>query len=80
MSQAFDEFTKSLQVVLDTRQIKCFNTEEQKMSEEVNKKFKSWKGKPSMIWKSIQSFHSVEHYKFKLKDLQFQVEMCKVDG
>ena len=53
-------------------QTKCFDTKAQKQSDEVNKKFKSWKSKPSMIWTSIQKFHS-EHSKFKLKDIQFQI-------
>ena len=72
LSEQVDEFTTSIQDILQSKQTKCFDVEEQRLSDEVNKKFQFWKSKPSMIWTSIQKFHS-EHSKFKLKDIQFQV-------
>ena len=72
LSKQVDEFTKSIQDIIQTKQTKCFNAAAKKHSDEVNKKFKFWKSKPTMIWTSIQKFHS-EHHKFKLKNIQFQI-------
>ena len=72
LSKQVDDFTKLVQDFLQTKQTKVFDAEAQKLSDEVNKKFKSWKSKPSMILTSIQKFRS-EHSKFKLKDIQFQI-------
>ena len=70
--QHVNELTKSIQDIQQSKKTKCFDSAEQKLSEELNRKFKFWKSKPTMIWKSIQTFHS-EYSKFKLKDLQFQI-------
>ena len=72
LSKQVDDFTKLVQDFLQTKQTKVFDAEAQNLSDEVNKRFKSWKSKPSMIWTSIQKFYS-EHSKFKLKDIQFQI-------
>lgn len=72
LSEQVDEFTKSIQHICQSKETIIFDSVAQKLSDEVNEKFKSWKGKPSMIWKSIRKFHS-EHSKFKLKNLQFQI-------
>ena len=67
-----NEFITSIQNMCQSKQTKSFDSVAQKLSDEVNRKFISWKGKPTMIWKSIQRFHS-DHAKFKLKELQFQI-------
>ena len=72
LSEQVDEFTKSIQDILQNKQTKCFDVEAQEKNDDNNIKFKSWKSKPSLIWKSIQKFHS-KHSKFKLKDIQFQI-------
>ena len=72
LSKEVDEFMKYIQDILKSKQIICFDSYAKKLSDEVNRKFKSWKNKPSMIWKSIQTFHS-DYSKFKLKELQFQI-------
>ena len=72
LSEQVDEFTGSIQDILRNKRTKSFDAKAQKISDEVNKKFKSPKSKPSMIWSSIQRFYS-EHSKFKLKDIQFQI-------
>ena len=72
LSEQVDEFTKSIQDILQTKQTECFDAEAQDESDKVNRKFKFWKSKPSMIWKSIQKFYS-EHSKFELKNIQFQI-------
>ena len=72
LSEEVDEFMKYIQDILKSKQIICFDSYAKKLSDEVNRKFKSWKNKPSMIWKSIQTFHS-DYSKFKLKELQFQI-------
>ena len=68
LSNQVDEFEKSIQDILQFKKTKCFDDDAQKQSNAVNNKFKSWKSKPSMIWTSIQKFHS-EHSKFKLKEI-----------
>ena len=72
LSKQVEEFTKSIQDIHQSRQTIRFDPAAQNLSDELNRKFKFWKGQHSMIWKSIQTFHS-EFSKFKLKDLQFQI-------
>ena len=42
LSKQVDEFTKSIQDILQTKQTTCFDAKAQKQSDEVNKKFKLW--------------------------------------
>ena len=65
LSKQVDEFTKSIQDIHQSRQTIRFDSAAQKLSDELNRKFKFWKGQHSMIWRSIQTFHS-EYSKFKL--------------
>ena len=69
-SEEAKTFRESISNIISARETKKLNCEEQKLSDEIDSKFKTQKnGKLSVIWERIQIFYS-QQANFHLKELE----------